>query len=120
MQNSPEAQTLPHWPQLFGSLLVSMQPLLPQHRRLLGQQPPMQQELPEGHVSPQAPQFCGSVCRSAQTWPQTLGHELLVHGAQVPLLELQPPAQLNCLVKEPNPHVQPAQHEAPKADAPHG
>ena len=72
----PVAHTRPHWPQLFGSLLVSTQPVPPPHRIW----PPGQVHTPEAqvafapHTRPHWPQLSGSVETVVQallqtTWP---------------------------------------------------
>jgi hypothetical protein len=74
----PLGQTLPHAPQLFGSLVVSVQ--VPLHSVCpVGQPvPPVQvppvQVCPEAQALPQAPQLFGSVPRLVQVplqlvWP---------------------------------------------------
>jgi hypothetical protein len=70
LQESPGGQGKPQLPQLFGSLVVSVQPSAQQlsspgqpvdaQVTFGGVQPPLMHEEPVGHTFPQAPQFSGS------------------------------------------------------------
>jgi hypothetical protein len=67
-------QTVPHVPQLLGSVPVLVQ--VPLHLCWpVGQgiwHMPAEQVCPEPQAWPQVPQFCGSVDRSTQLWPQAV------------------------------------------------
>jgi hypothetical protein len=106
MHMSPPPQTTPHPPQLFGSLLVSMQPLGQQVSPVGQAGPPlhmvgivqtlMTQVSPAGQTTPHPPQFFGSVAvlvhiASQQTSP--VAQTPHVGGWQMPPAQLSPVGQ---------------------------
>jgi hypothetical protein len=120
-QNCPNAQALPHVPQLVGSRDVSTQAVIPPNGHAVKPgghvtpasmavplQVPLEQNCPNEQASPHAPQLVGSMAVFTQAVIPPNGHAVRPGGHVTPAsiaVPLQVPLEHNCPNEQASPHA---------------